>query len=205
MTELGRGLHNSKQYEDALSVQEAELATERRLGAHEQCLLIVQGNLAITLERLGRFESALEIKRDVYMRHLKLNGKENYDTIRESSNYADSLVILKRFKEARALLRKTMPVARRVLGESKYLTLRLRWNYARALFLDDSATLDDLREAVMALEDSERIARRVFGGTHPLTEDIERSLRLARAAKEASSLGDAMAAMTPRDAQDPSS
>ena len=45
-----------------------------------------------------------------------------------------------------------------------------------------SATLDDLREAVTTLEDAERIARRVFGGSHPLTVDIVVSLRYAQAA-----------------------
>ena len=33
-----------------------------------------------------------------------------------------------------------------------------------ALYQDPRATLDDLREAVTTLEDTERIARRVFGG-----------------------------------------
>ena len=44
---------------------------------------------------------------------------------------------------------------------------------------DDGATHDDLREAVTTLEDSERIARRVMGGTHPLTVGIEGALREA--------------------------
>ena len=55
-------------------------------------------------------------------------------------------------------------------------------NYALALCNDPDATLDDFRKAVTTLEDTERIARRVFGSEHPLTEDIERGLRLARAA-----------------------
>ena len=42
-------------------------------------------------------------------------------------------------------------------------------------------TLDDRREAVTTLEDTERIARRVLGSTHPTTKDIERNLRNARA------------------------
>ena len=42
-------------------------------------------------------------------------------------------------------------------------------------------TLDELHEAVSTLEDSERIARRVFGGAHPLTVDIERELGKERA------------------------
>ena len=69
-----------------------------------------------------------------------------------------------------------MPVARRVLGENHELTLRMRCDYALALYEDPNATLDDLREAVTTLED-ERIARRVLGGAHPHTTWIEETLR----------------------------
>ena len=87
-----------------------------------------------------------------------------------------------------------MPVAQRVLGESNELTLRLRWNYARVLYTDTGATLDDLREAVTTLEKTEPATRRVLGGAHPLTMDIEKSLRNAQAklrARETLSAGSA--------------
>ena len=45
---------------------------------------------------------------------------------------------------------------------------------------DPGATLDDLREAVASLEETERIARRVLGGAHPLTAGIDTTLRNAR-------------------------
>ena len=83
---------------------------------------------------------------------------------------------LSRFEEAKSLLRKEIPVARRVLGEGHRLALKMRWIYAEALYKDGSATLDDLREAVTTLEDAERIARRVLGGAHPLVEHIEYAL-----------------------------
>ena len=60
--------------------------------------------------------------------------------------------------------------------------LKIRWNYARTLHRATGATLDDLRESVETLEDTERIARRVMGGAHPLTAGIERDLRNAQAA-----------------------
>ena len=75
-----------------------------------------------------------------------------------------------------------MPVARRVLRESSVTTLRLRWNYAEALYTDPGATLDDLREAVTTLEDTERIARRVLGPAHPITTSIAQDLRKYQAA-----------------------
>ena len=88
---------------------------------------------------------------------------------------------MQRFEEAKALLRKSIPVARRILGTGHDITLRLRLIYASALYINSGATLDDLREAVTTFEDTERTARRVFGGSHPLTTGIEYSLRYARA------------------------
>ena len=55
-----------------------------------------------------------------------------------------------------------------------------RGRYADALFAEPGATLDDIREAVATLEDTERIARRFLGSAHPDTAVIERHLRCAR-------------------------
>ena len=72
-----------------------------------------------------------------------------------------------------------------MLHLSENLTLRMRWNYGIALYQNPRATLDDLREAVTTLEDTTRIARRVFGGAHPLIEPIDDDLQDARAALRA--------------------
>ena len=98
-----------------------------------------------------------------------------------SSNYAVELVDLGRFEETRSLLRKTTPVALRVHGGGHEDTLRMRWAYAKSLFKDPAATLDDLREVVTTLEDTSRIARRVLGSAHPFTKSIETALQDARA------------------------
>ena len=80
---------------------------------------------------------------------------------------------------------KTVPVARRFLGESHQDTLRLRWVYARSLYEDPDATFDDLREAVSTLEEIEPTARRVLGSAHPLAKTIGNNIRTARAALQA--------------------
>ena len=70
----------------------------------------------------------------------------------------------------------------------------MRWSYAKSLYMDPGATLGDLRESVTTLEDTERIARRVFGGANPLTRWIEKELQNARAtlrARETPSSGEA--------------
>ena len=94
-------------------------------------------------------------------------------------------MLLRRFEEAKALLRKMTPVARRVLGESYELTLKMRGHYAEALCRDTAATLDDLRQSVTTFEETELIARRVLGGSHPLTTDIEQALQYSREALSA--------------------
>ena len=135
-------------------------------------------------------------------------------TLEAATNYASCLGDLQRHKEAKSLLRKTIPVARRVIGEGHTVTLKMRSTYATALCRDDAATLDDLREAVTTLEEIERTARRVLGGAHPITNGIERELQESRAALRAAraseamlkgdvnAMREAMAAMAAGDAQE---
>ncbi len=182
MSLLGIGLRAVKRFDDALSVQETDLAMTRRRGAPEQNVLVAQSNLANSYESLGRHKSALHMKGDVYSGRLRLHGEEDGRTLASGNNYAFSLLGRERFEEAKSLWRKIMPVSRRVFGESNDLTLRMRFGYAIALYKDAGATLDDLHEAVTALEHTARTAQRVFGGAHPLTGGIEESLREARAA-----------------------
>ncbi len=182
---LGNGLHDTGQYEDSLSVMEAELAMKRRLGVSEHSILVVQSNLASTYSCLGRQENALRMVRDVYSGNLRLKGEENGTTLLAANNYAFTLIVVRRFEEAKSLLRKTIPVARRVLDNNEETTLRMRMNYAKALYADDDTTLDHLREAVTTLEEIERTARRVFGGAHPVATQTATSLRNARAALRA--------------------
>ena len=122
------------------------------------------------------------MRRDVYFGFLKLKGEEDDYTLKEANNYAHCLLSLRRFDQARPLLLKTLAVAQRALDNGYETTLRLSWHYARALYENTSATLDELREGVTTLEETTQTARRVFGGAHPLTESIELSLRDSRAA-----------------------
>ena len=106
-------------------------------------------------------------------------------TLAAANNYINLLRILKRFKEARSLLRKTTPLAQRVLGEGHQVTLTMKKMKAEMLYDDDGATLDDLREAVEIFEDIERTSRRLLGAAHPRVFDIELNLKSARAALRA--------------------
>ena len=185
MEQLGTGLYVANRDEEALSVQEATLSIMRRNGASEGNMLTVQANIVNTLEEVGRAEEAMLMRDDVYSGTLKLYGEEHRETLVEADNYAVALSDLGRFEEAKSLIRKTMPVARRVLGESDQLVLGMRQNFALTLYRDEGSTLADLHDAVTMLEGIEPTARRVLGGAHPLMETIEISLRKARAALRA--------------------
>ena len=111
---------------------------------------------------------------------MKLNGAGDIGTLVAADNYALSLLDLEHFKDAKSLMRKVLPVARRVLGEGNDLMIRMSRTYAMALYDDEDASLDDVREAVTTLEETERISRRVLGGAHPVTAGIETDLRNAR-------------------------
>jgi hypothetical protein len=157
------------------------LSTLRRIGATEEITLATESNIALTYHAIGQVEESLRRRKEIYSGTLKLYGREHRDTLLEANNCGLLLRDLRRFEEARSLFRKTLPVARRVLGDNDRLTLKMRWFFAEALYEDPDATLDDIREAVTTLEDTERIARRVMGGAHPTTEGLGTCLRNARA------------------------
>ena len=140
------------------------------------------------------------MRQEVYSGRLKLNGEEHRKTLLAANNYASSLEDLKRFEDAKALLRKIMPMARRALGDDSKTTLGMRKSYAQALYLDAGATFDDLREAVATLEATERTARRVLGGSHPIVTGLGKSMRASRTVLAAREGGDVSALRAAVDA-----
>ena len=183
--QLGNGLYAAEHYADALVVYESQLSALRRLGASEGNILTVQGNLASTYRALGLHEQALRLRQEAYTGRLKFFGEEHRHTFLEANNFGNELLGLRRFEEAKLLLRKTLPAARRVFGEGGSITLKMRKNYAQAFVRDANATLDDLREAVTSLKELAPTARRVLGGSHPIAAKIESDLRDAQAALRA--------------------
>ena len=143
-------------------------------------MLVVQGNLANTYQYLARLDDALRLRREVYAGVLKINGEKHIVTFIEATSLSNLLVDLERNEEAKSLLRRMLPVARRVIGENTEVTIRMRQIYARSLVPRAGAALDDLREAVTTLEDTDRIARRVFGSAHPIVGGIRRDLEKMR-------------------------
>jgi len=114
---------------------------------------------------------------------LKLCGEEHLETLIGACNFASNLRKLRRFKEAKSMLLKVMPVALRIFDDET--AIKMRMVYARTFYEDDAATLDDLSEAVNMLEETIRTVRRVFGFSHPNVRFFDESLREARVALSA--------------------
>ena len=91
-----------------------------------------------------------------------------------------TLLQLKRFEAAKELLRKNIPVARRVLGNHHELTLSLREDLSRAILLDGDSSAEEKREALQMLEDTVAVMRRVLGPAHPDTLHAQRQLKIYR-------------------------
>ena len=96
------------------------------------------------------------------------------------SNYARFLKKHEEYDKAKSLHRRTIPMARRALGDSNDITLRMRWLYANCLCDYKNATLDDLVEAVETLEAVAKLWKRVKGERHPETPAVLEALKVAR-------------------------
>ena len=96
-----------------------------------------------------------------------------------ANNYGIALVDLRCFEEAKRLLRKVLPVARRVLGAEHARTLSLREDLARAT-LDGDSSSKEKRKALQMLEDTVAVIRRVMGPAHPDTLHAQEKLEIYR-------------------------
>ena len=121
-------------------------------------------------------ERALSIRREVYIGHLRLYGENHRKTLLEANNLASLLIGLQRFKEVRSLLRKALPVARRLLGAEHEVTLSIREDFSGAILEDGDSSAEEKRKAVRMLEDTIRVMRRVLGTSHPTTLHAQKSL-----------------------------
>ena len=125
--------------------------------------------------------------------YCELVGSEDERTLASAMNYGCTLRDLDlqteaagqphtwhRSQRAKFLLRKLIPVGRRVLGESHEQMVRMRLLYAMCLSDDDAAPRDDVAEATSQLEELLRTAQRIYGPANPLVKHIKGTLEYAQ-------------------------
>ena len=111
-----------------------------------------------------------------------------------SATVRDTMPVRSTTFESRTSLAEMTRQPLRVSGDDHENTLRMRWIYARALYMDEGATLNDLHKSVETLESVARVWIRVFGEAHPETPKAQDALKIARgalAARRAASAGSA--------------
>ena len=120
MGQLGNGLYEVLEHQGRVVREEAELSLERRLvQIEENTVLALQSNIAMVYHQLGRLEEGHKHERDVYSGRLRLNGEEHLENPRCSQQLLGvAFCHSGASKKPGRLLRKTVPVARRVLGEN---------------------------------------------------------------------------------------
>jgi len=108
-------------------------------------------------------------------------GIDHEASINSALNYSVNLIGLGKYSEAQSLLRKSIPIARQKEGAESDSTLQLRSLHAATLFQPDGATRAEVREAITTLEVVVRVARRVFGKSHPRVGTFQATLDDAKA------------------------
>jgi len=183
MTNLGNGLLEARQHEDALIVREADLATKLRIGAPQGSILVAQANRAGTYAALGRGDEAVSIYREAYSGCKAILGNCDQRTLMAANNLVHELQRQMKHTEAVSILREPLSDARRAFGDDHEITLMLGSLLADSLVgAGTNPTVNDLREAIAIREDVCRRSRRLLGVSHPHTEKRQRALDSARSA-----------------------
>ena len=179
MTILGVGLNAVNRHEEQLEILEAQVAAEELMDQEEEDILVTQSNLALCYEGLGRREEAIRLHHQVYADSVRL-GLASSTTLEYALSLCATVVYAGRYTEAKSLLCKLLPEARRDLGVEDDTYIRLRATYGQALLECDEASRDDVVEAMAIFEELSTTIRRIYGTAHPFMPRIQADIEEAR-------------------------
>ena len=179
MTILGVGQNAVNRHEEQLEIIEAQVAAEELMDQEEEDILVTQSNLALCYEGLGRREEAIRLHHQVYADSVSL-GLASSTTLEYALSLCATVVYAGRYTEAKSLLCKLLPEARRDLGVEDDTYIRLRATYGQALLECDEASRDDVVEALAIFEDLASTIRRIYGTAHPFMPRIQADIEEAR-------------------------
>ena len=160
---------------------EALLATVRRAwpdntNEHIQ----TSANLANVYGECDKIEEAAALYKDLYEQMCALHGPESVYPATMGSNYAQTLIRVERFADARAVGREIVQWAHR--NPDSPHSFHIVKALMDSLYKDPNASADDLREAVEVFENIPATSSRVLGSAHPDTKNYEKALAKARKA-----------------------
>ena len=176
---LACGLREGHRNAEAIVVLGALVDLSQRLGFTERSILMIKSDIAHCYANAGRMDEAITMRREVYAnRALLVGGSEERHLA--AVNLVCSLLKANLLKEARAVLRESLPLARGQLGENSRHTLMLLEASAMCVAYDENSTRADLLEAESTLVDVIDRTRRVFGPRHLFMPTREKHLEQLR-------------------------
>jgi len=184
MTYLANGLNDFtvRRFEEALEVYEANLQWAMRRTTDTSHLLSLKGNIANVMVEANKVEEGIARMRANFAEGQSEFGPEHKETLITANDLCGALISVedyagcKQFIQENSLLDKV----ERNFGPDCVATFTSRRNLARALYLDEDASLDDTRRAIEILEDLSPRAHRLLGPTDPFPRRIQENLDGAR-------------------------
>ena len=162
---LGELYHTLGRYERSLQLQQAALATRRRVfGDDHPSTLLSMHDVGVLLKLLGRFSEAEPFVREALEKRRRLLGDDHPHTLITMHVMGGLLLDLGVFDEAERLTREVAERGRRVLGDAHPNTM-IYTNSLGALL----ASRGKMTEAEPYLTDGLAMSRRVLGEDHPST------------------------------------
>jgi len=152
-------------YDAAMPLQEAALATRRRvLGEEHPDTLISINNTGSLLHLQGKLSEAEPFYREVLASRRRVLGQDHHDTLISIGNMGSLLQLQGRLSEADTLYREALDKSRRVLGEEAADTVIAIARLGSLLQSEGK-----LSEAEPFLREALAKSRRVMGDEHPDT------------------------------------
>ena len=155
----------------------AEIIERRVKAGWHVDTLATMGNIAICHDDLGHHEESLALRRKILATRRQRFSPEDPLILQDVANLGTSLVHTRQLTEARSLMRKYLPIARRVLGLDHEITFGLIENLAGAIFENALAPREDLVEVDEILTKQLKRLRQVLGAAHPATQRHENHLK----------------------------
>ncbi len=153
----------SGQREASLALEQHTLKRARAIlgDSHPICLTLL-GDIALTLQELGRFSEAKTKLLEIIHIRERLLGKEHVETLIAWNNYALFLNRIGKLKESEAINRKLLKQRTRILGPKHPNRLTSLGNLALNLLAQKRA-----KEALPFALEALKLRTQVFGKGHP--------------------------------------